>query len=318
MSAIDARAHLPRRAGQPGRGDANLGRWFGRSAGRFFDGGSLDEMVAEMDDAGVDRAVLVTAPGRDPSEGRGQGRLATTAGYSDVAFRELCTEIAESVSAFPDRFTGMAMLDPMGGMAAVRQVERAKHEFGFAGCAVMPALIGRPASDPCYLSICAKCEELELPLTINVGIPGPMRPGSVQSPQHLETLALSFPDLTLIGTHVGHPWHEQMVDLLTRFDNVYLMTSAWAPKYLPASLVEFLDGPGVGKVMWATDYPLLPFDRCLAEITDLDLGQAAEEALLWRTALDLFWPEDAPQLDRRGCKAAAPRDAAIEGAGELN
>lgn len=293
--AIDARAHLPRHAGQPGRGDENLGKWFGSTAPRFFHGGSIVEMAEEMDQAGVDRAVLVTAPGRSPHEGRGQGSFATSAGYTDEAFNELCEEIADCVRQYPDRFVGMAMLDPMGAMTAVRQAERAVLEYGFGGCAIMPALIGVSPGEAIYYPVYSKCAELSVPLTLNVGVPGPVRRGSVQMPRALEDIALAFGELRLIATHVGHPWHDQMLSLVTGLDNVYLMTSAWAPKHIPATVVECITGAGSGKIMWASDYPLLPFGRCLEEIAGLGLPTQALHAYVWGAAERLFWaPEAAP------------------------
>jgi hypothetical protein len=40
----------------------------------------------------------------------------------------------------------------------------------------------------------------------------------------------------------------------------------------PVSFVEFTRGRGRDKVLWATDYPLLTFERTLAELEALDLG----------------------------------------------
>lgn len=292
---IDGRAHLPRPGGQPGKADPSQRKWFGRESNRFFDGGTLEDMVSEMDALAIDRAVLVTAPGRHPTEGRGVGPFGSTHGYTDEGFDELCTEIADAVAQYSQRFVGTAMLDPAGGFAAVRQAERAVTQFGFRGCAIMPALIGRPASDPMYYPVAAKCTELGVPLTINTGLPGPMRQGSIQAPHHIDTLALAFPELTIVATHVGHPWHIEVIRLLVEFDNVFLVTSAWAPKRMPRELIEFINGPGHGKVMWGSDYPLLAFERCIEEIDALGFGPAQRDAYVRYASLELYWPES-PEL----------------------
>src|SRR5260370_10539571 len=129
----------------------------------------------------------------------------------------------------------------------------------------MGELVGKGGGEALYYPVAAKCAELGVPLTLNTGMPGPMRQGSIQAPHHVEALALAFPELTIVATHVGHPWHIEVIRLLAEYNNVFLVTSAWAPKHLPRELIEFIDGPGSGKVMWGSHYPLLGFQRCIEE-----------------------------------------------------
>ena len=82
-------------------------------------------------------------------------------------------------------------------------------------------------------------------------------------------MALAFPELTIIGCHHGQPWHEEMMTLAWKHQNLYVETSARAPKHWPESFLEFARGWGKDKVIWATDYPLLAFERTLAELESL-------------------------------------------------
>lgn len=57
--------------------------------------------------------------------------------------------------------------------------------------------------------------------------------------------------------------------LAWKHPNVYLETSARGPRQWPESLVNFAKGWGQDKMIWATDYPLLSFERTLSELEDL-------------------------------------------------
>ncbi len=63
-----------------------------------------------------------------------------------------------------------------------------------------------------------------------------------------------------------------MMILAWKHPNVYLETSARGPRQWPASLVDFAGRWGQDKVIWATDYPLLGFDRTLTELEALDFS----------------------------------------------
>jgi predicted TIM-barrel fold metal-dependent hydrolase len=47
---------------------------------------------------------------------------------------------------------------------------------------------------------------------------------------------LAFPALTVIGVHLGHPWQREVIALLQKYPNFYLVISAWAPKCAPGDL----------------------------------------------------------------------------------
>jgi predicted TIM-barrel fold metal-dependent hydrolase len=137
------------------------------------------------------------------------------------------------------------------------------------GIRVMPAVPGIPIDHPFMWPIYAKCVEHNVPITINVGVPGPMRPAKLQQPMLLDEILLAFPDLSIVATHVGHPWHLEMVALMQKHPNLSLMTSGWAPKYVPQEVITFLNTRGKRQVMWASDFPLLSVERTVKEGLEL-------------------------------------------------
>ena len=62
------------------------------------------------------------------------------------------------------------------------------------------------------------CEELGIPVGINVGVPGPRVRSRVQHPELLEDVMIDFPDLVVIGAHMGHPYEELLMNYMRKWD----------------------------------------------------------------------------------------------------
>ena len=93
--------------------------------------------------------------------------------------------------------------------------------------------------------------------------------------------------------HGADPWWGEAIRLLLKYPNLYMMTSAYAPKYLPQELLHFMNTRGPTKVMFATDYPFLPFDRCVREARALPLSDVVRRNYLGGNARRVFrWPTD--------------------------
>ena len=103
-----------------------------------------------------------------------------------------------------------------------------------------------PPSDAVYYPLYAKCCELDLPVCINTGIPGPPLPAEAQNPIHLDRVCIRFPELKLCMIHGADPWWDTAIRLMLKYRNLRLMTSAWSPKRLPESLLHYLRTRGQG------------------------------------------------------------------------
>ncbi len=97
-----------------------------------------------------------------------------------------------------------------------------------------------PPSDAVYYPLYTKCCELDLPLCMNTGIPGPPLPGEAQNPIHLDRVCVRFPELKLCMIHGADPWWDVAIRLMLKYRNLRLMTSAWSPKRLPESLLHYM------------------------------------------------------------------------------
>ena len=79
-----------------------------------------------------------------------------------------------------------------------------------------------------------------------------------------------------------------MIALAWKYPNVYIDTSAHLPKYYPKELLAFMDSCGSDKVMFGTNFPLLPFDRCAQLGMELKLKPENMEKFMWGNANRVF------------------------------
>jgi len=235
--------------GTPANPRYTLGYLFPELAERWERGTTVSQMIDEMDEGNVGLSVLCM-------------------GYGGVEGVDDERWVLDAVDAHPDRFVASLAVDPRRAMAAVNQVERMVRDHHIRMIRVVPFEIGVSYDDPMYYPIYAKCAELGVPIGINVGIPGPLLAGAVQDPLHLDKICAFFPELTVIMQHGGDPWIDLCVKLLLKWPNLHYMTSAWSPKRVPEAIIRFANSRlgGSDKVMFASDYPLLTFSRCAAEI----------------------------------------------------
>jgi len=178
--------------------------------------------------------------------------------------------MAEAAAKYGARFLLSAVIDPMQGMGAVRTIERLVKEYDVRLIRMVPFLVNRPPNDKVYYPIYAKCIELGVAVSVTTGIPGPPMPAEPQRPLYLDEVCLFFPDLVMVMAHGADPWWGEAIRLLLKYPNLYMMTSAYLPKYLPAELIQFMNTRGQDKVMFATDFPFLPFDRAVETARALD------------------------------------------------
>ncbi len=231
----------------------------------FFRDYSVEETLKLMDGTGVEKAILTTDPGR-PQE------------------HVLSFEKARS-----DRFFLAAQLDPRKGMKTLRALEKFHAEHNVVLARITPFMLDIPPNDAIYYPIYAKCIELDLPITINTGIPGPPAPGECQHPMHLDKVCLHFPELKLVMAHGADPWWNEACRLMLKYHNLHLMTSAYLPKYLPPELIHFMNTRGQGKVIFASDHPAIQMDRCVKEAEQLVLRDGVLDKFLYANAERLFF-----------------------------
>lgn len=241
-------------------------------------GVALDEMLRRMDAAGIERAFLIASK---------NGPLGHPSCY------HLPYESVErAVKQYPERFHGLAGVDPTEGMEGVRALERAVKDMGFIGAHTYPHWFELPPNHARYYPFYAKCVELDIPIQLQVGqsmiyaADYPRR--SVGRPITLDDVACDFPELVLIGIHIGIPWSDEMVAMAWKHANVYIGADAHSPKYWPPSFLHYVKTYGQDKVLFGTDFPVLGFERTRSEIEALDIPYAARRKFLRDNAIRIY------------------------------
>jgi len=79
-----------------------------------------------------------------------------------------------------------------------------------------------------------------------------------------------------------------MIAVAQKHPNVWIDTSAHLPKHYPERFVHFLRTFGRSKCIWASDWPILDFERALRGVADLGLDADVERAFLRDNAIAAF------------------------------
>jgi len=240
-----------------------------------YKGRTVEMMIKEMDEMGVEKILM-------PSFQQ----------YSFMRKTPIVDMKAEDVYKLtkqaPGRFYGLYGINPYKRMDGVRELEKAVKEWGFKGAHIHTYGFGLPLDGPDYYPYYAKCEELGVPVEMQVGHSAEMMPSDMGRPIRLDNIALYFPGLNIVGAHTGWPWVEELIALAWKHPNVYISTSGHMPRYWDKSLVQFMSTRGLGKVMFATDFPVVTPTEGITQINELGLKDIAKQQLLRETAAKVY------------------------------
>lgn len=243
-----------------------------------FDGISLDEMLRRMDAAGIERSFLIAAK--------------VGVKHHPACYHVPYELVSDAVRKYPARFSGLAGVDPTEGMAGVRALEKAVRDYGFIGAHTYPHWYELAPDHAKYYPLYAKCVELDIPIQMQVGqsmVYDPSYPRrSVGRPMCLDAVACDFPELKLVGIHVGIPWADEMIAMAWKHANVYIGCDAHRPTYWPESFIRYMNSYGQDKVLFGTDFPVLDFERTRADFETLGLRPEARRKVLRDNALRLY------------------------------
>ncbi len=191
----------------------------------------------------------------------------------------------------PDRFIGSSQADPNRGMEGVRRIQRMQEEFGIKAVTAFPAgcFPQVPINDKRFYPVYAKCVELDLPICVCVGVPGPRIPMAAQHVELVDEVCWFFPELKFVMRHGGEPWTDLAVKLLLKWPNLYYSTSAFAPKHYPRAIVDYANTRGADKILYAGTFPMgLSLERIFRELPEVPFRDHVWPKFLRENALRVF------------------------------
>lgn len=232
--------------------------------------GSMALLFEEMDAVGVSLGVVV---------GRVSASLGTTSN----------DDVAQVVKDHPDRFVGIAGIDPLDRRAAVKEIDRAV-ELGLRGVNIEPGTYRLPlhADDRRLYPIYAHCEDRDLPVIIMTGgNPGPDL--SYTDPVTVDRVAGDFPTLKIVLSHGNWPWVHQILHVAFRRPNVFVSPDMYLFD-LPGSedYVKAADTYLADQFVYASAYPFTPLKDYAERFLRLPIRPEAMQKVLYDNAARLL------------------------------
>jgi predicted TIM-barrel fold metal-dependent hydrolase len=175
----------------------------------------------------------------------------------------------QALKKYPDRFVGQGHVDPNRGTRGIKEMVQQYEEFGVRSFGAFNAgynpqvAIDAPLMYPIY----AKCVELDVPIFVCAGVPGPRFPMWPQKVELIDQVMYDFPDLVFVTRHGCEPWEKLAMKLMLKWPNLYYSTSAFAPKYYPEEIVKYANTRGADRIIYAGYFPMgLSLERIMADM----------------------------------------------------
>lgn len=189
--------------------------------------------------------------------------------------------VAELIDRMPGRVIGGIGIDPTRDiMESLAEIDRCCSLFSAKLVRLYPYAANLTPEDRRFYPIYAKCCERSLAVWTQVGHTAALMPSAPGRPIYLDRVALDFPKLRIIGGHIGWPWTEEMIAMALKHPNLYVSTCAHAPDHWPNGILHFLKTRGRNKIIFATNWPYISFDRYFQKYSTLDLDDETERAFL--------------------------------------
>jgi predicted TIM-barrel fold metal-dependent hydrolase len=208
-----------------------------------------------------------------------------------MGFNEGSEVTAEIERRFRDRVLFELPIDPNRGMDEVRRIKRLHRDHGIDAMSLFPCGVfpQTPINDKRLYPIYAACVELDLPIFVNVGVPGPRLPMAPQHVELVDEVCWFFPELKFIMRHGAEPWEALACKLMLKYPNLYYSTSAFAPKHYPKAVVDFANTRGSDKILYAGYFPSgLSIERIFAEFEQVPFRDEVWPKFLYENAARLF------------------------------
>lgn len=173
----------------------------------------------------------------------------------------------------PDRFIPSGNLDdPNDVMGSVLALRRDYEMYGIRAVGSFPAGTFPQVAidDPKMYPIYATCVELDIPIFVCAGVPGPRLKFAPQEVARIDTVMYDFPDLVFVTRHGCEPWEQLAVKLMLKWPNLYYSTSAFAPKHYPEAIIKYANTRGADKIIYAGYFPMgLSLERIFTDMPNV-------------------------------------------------
>lgn len=197
----------------------------------------------------------------------------------------------EAIKRYPGRFIASVGADPNEGMAGIEKIVRAYETWGVRSISMFPAgcFPQVPINDKKMYPIYAKACELDIPVFVCTGIPGPRLKFACQHVELIDEVMYDFPELVYVSRHGCQPWTELMVKLMLKWPGLHYMTSAFAPKHYPKDIIKYANSRGSEKIMYCGYFPAgLSLERQFTDMPNVPFNDDVWPKFLRENAIRVF------------------------------
>lgn len=223
---------------------------------------TAEEIIAQLDTAGFDRAVIFGF------------------GFCDMGLCRLANDyVIEKVNQYPNRLIGFLSVVPHH-KDAEKEIERC-HTAGLCGVGeIFPeGQKFRVEHTAATSGFAAACAERSLPVLIHANEPvGHYYPGKTNTTlRQLEQFVTNHPQLKIILAHFGGGllFYELMPEISKKFSNVYYDTAAQPFLFDNRIFTVMRDLGLTKKIIFGSDFPLLQITRYNDAIKNLTPDESA-------------------------------------------
>ena len=165
-------------------------------------------------------------------------------------------------------------VSPDSGQAGLDEIERCRAAgVGITGLAVSAVGNRRLITDPSFTPHYEYCVAARMPVLFFVGYTGggaglPGGSGIVlelSHPRYVDEIAARYPGLEIVAARSAWPWQSEMIATLLHKPNVWAEFHGMSPKRLTDELKQEIRGRLKHKVMYANDYPMLHYEKIVAD-----------------------------------------------------
>jgi predicted TIM-barrel fold metal-dependent hydrolase len=227
-----------------------------------------EDLIASMDGSGIDRSVICGFPWNQP---------------------DLCSfhnhYLIEAASRYPDRLIVFVSLLFSNPDWSGKELDRAV-KGGARGVGEIAFYHDEMTSQDIHSMkpILTQMESQGIPLLLHTNeTVGHFYPGKGRTPlERFYELILSFPNLPIILGHwgAGLPFYELMPEVAKTMVNVYYDTAASPFIYSKKIYAIASQILGVEKILFGTDFPLIPPRRYFKELEESGLSKQDREKIL--------------------------------------
>jgi predicted TIM-barrel fold metal-dependent hydrolase len=211
-----------------------------------YDDHDGDRLVAKMDEAGIEKSVLLAPDFTHVFESKYS--------YEDVAWQHAAVS-----KRHPGRFHVFFGIDPRWGQQGYTFFERSIEELGFAGLKIYPPC-GYSPSDERLFPLYEICSAYGLPVLLHTGPTTPTLSFAHADPYLIDAAAMRFPNVNFILAHGGVNFTERAKLMCNYRPNVYLDIAGFPAMMCPAgwrvSLRALFNQNINHKIIFGTDWPV--------------------------------------------------------------